>query len=55
MMKNYEFVVELKFNGVGENIDDCLNNGIRELDMYSVSNLFYKRGFKVKSRKRVQL
>lgn len=52
-MKEYEFTVELKFNGVGKNKDECFDNAIEELDMYSVESLFYKGGYKIKNVKKV--
>ena len=52
-MKEYEFTVELKFSGVGNNKDECFENAIEELDMYSVGSLFYKGGYKLKNAKKV--
>tara|TARA_R100001480_G_scaffold36445_2_gene49096 strand:- start:82 stop:249 length:168 start_codon:yes stop_codon:yes gene_type:complete len=53
-MKNYEFTVEIKFNGVGRNKSECFDNAIEELDMYSVESLFYKGGYKIKNIKKVE-
>ena len=53
-MKEYEFTVQLKFTGEGKNKDECFENGVDELDMYSVEHLFYKGGYKIINTKRVK-
>lgn len=52
-MKEYEFTVQLKITGEGKNKDECFDNAIEELDMYSVESLFYKGGYKIVNTKRV--
>lgn len=53
-MKEYEFTVQLKITGEGKNKDECFDNAIDELDMYSVDHLFSKGGYKIVNTKRVE-
>ena len=52
-MKEYEFTVQLKFTGEGKDKDECFENGVDQLDMYSVDHLFSKNDIKIVNTKRV--
>ena len=52
-MKEYQFTIQFTFNGIGKNKDECLDQGITDLDMYSVEHLFNKGNLKIVSSKRI--
>lgn len=52
-MKEYEFTVQFSFQGTGKNKDECLDQGITDLDMYSVEHLFNKGNLKIVKSERV--
>ena len=52
-VKEYEFTVQLKFTGEGKDRDECFENGVDQLDMYSVDHLFSKNDIKIVNTKRV--
>tara|TARA_R100000231_G_scaffold134969_1_gene108990 strand:- start:1068 stop:1235 length:168 start_codon:yes stop_codon:yes gene_type:complete len=52
-MKEYQFTIQFTFNGIGKNKDECLDQGITDLDMYSVEHLFNKGNLKIVDSKRV--